>query len=255
MKQHRITFVALGVIAFVALAVTLIYVLKPRFLWRWYGVVASEVFVDRLSAKAFSKMEYDGIDVSKHNGVIKWKKVAENKNIKFVYVKATEGASIVDRRYRKNFDGAKAQGFLVGSYHFLTSRSPVRKQFDNFRRTALIAGQDLIPVLDIEEKGIKGKWTAKQLQDSVALFASLVKQHYGKLPVIYSNEKYYEKYLCPKFDNHFLFIANYDRRPHLGFAKHNLWQYSERGHVKGIGEYVDLIKLENKTQLAHLKLH
>ena len=243
----------LGLAVVAALAVALLYVFKPRLLWRTYANVMPAVFVDRLSGIPYSKTDYDGIDVSKHNGVIKWKQVAENKNIKFVYVKATEGSGIADRRYRKNVDGAKAQGLLIGSYHFLTSKTSIRSQFDNFRHTAVEAEQDLIPVLDIEEAGIKGKWTAKQLQDSVALFASLVKRHYGKLPVIYSNEHFYEHNLSPAFDNHYLFIANYRHRPDLGNAKHSLWQYSERGHVKGIGEYVDLIKMENEIQ--QLKLH
>ena len=176
----------LGLAVVAALAVALLYVFKPGLLWRTYANVMPAVFVDRLSGIPYSKTDYDGIDVSKHNGVIKWKQVAENKNIKFVYVKATEGSGIADRRYRKNVDGAKAQGLLIGSYHFLTSKTSIRSQFDNFRHTAVEAEQDLIPVLDIEEAGIKGKWTAKQLQDSVAIFASLVKRHYGKLPVIYS---------------------------------------------------------------------
>lgn len=217
-------------------------------------IAVPEVFVDHHPGAPFSDKVYDGIDVSKHNGVIRWQQVAENRNIKFVYVKATEGSTLVDRRYRKNLEGAKKQGLLVGSYHLLTSKTSVRRQFDNFRRTAVKAEQDLVPFLDVEKDGIKGKWTARQLQDSVALFAQLVKQHYGRLPVIYTNEGFYEKYLAPAFDSYYLFIANYNRRPDLGSARHNLWQYSEHGCVRGIGEDVDLIKLENKTRLEQLKM-
>ena len=245
--------VVLGLMGLAALAIGLLYKFNSPLLESICMKLAS---FDRHSDLPYSKMEYDGIDVSKYNGVIKWQQVAENKNIKFVYVKATEGSSRTDSRYRKNIEGAKAQGLLVGSYHFLTYKTPIREQFENFRRQARKAEQDLIPVLDVEQTGIKGKWTPKQLQDSVALFASLVKRHYGKLPVIYSGEKFYECNLSPALDGHYLFIANYNCRPDLaGKAKHNLWQFSERGHVKGIGEYVDLIRLENQTQLDQLKLH
>ena len=42
--------------------------------------------------------------------------------------------------------------------------------------------------LDVEEKGIQGRWKGRQLQDSIQVFADLVKKHYGKYPIIYSNE-------------------------------------------------------------------
>ena len=246
----------LGAIVLVALIVGVLYLVNPQAVRRIYFKVATAVFVDRLHGVPYSNLKYDGIDVSKHNGVIKWKQVATNKNLKFVYVKATEGSSRKDPRYHKNVTGAKGQGLLVGSYHFLTCNTPIRRQFDNFKQQAKKSEQDLIPVLDVEEAGIKGQWRAEQLQDSVALFASLVKQHYGKLPIIYTNEGFYKQYFAHRFDNHILFIAKYNgSRPNLGSAKHHLWQYSERGHVKGIGEYVDLIKLDNDTEIQQLKLH
>ena len=34
--------------------------------------------------------------------------------------------------------------------------------------------QDLIPMIDVEREGVKG-WSRKQVQDSVALFARLVR--------------------------------------------------------------------------------
>ncbi len=37
--------------------------------------------------------------------------------------------------------------------------------------------QDLVPVLDVEELGIRGGWEGQQLQDSVKAFADLVKRN------------------------------------------------------------------------------
>ncbi len=257
-KQQRsarriVATVMLGVLLTAVTALGALYLLRPGMFGRLYAYALSMVYVDRLSYKPYSRMAYDGIDVSKHNGVIHWNQVAANKRTKFVYIKATEGKSLVDRRYKKNLRGAKKVGLPVGSYHFLTSRSPIRAQFENFKRHAVKEEQDLIPVLDVEEDGIKGKWTARQLQDSVALFASLVEQHYGQPPIIYSGEHFYNRHLSPRFDKHLLFIANYRRRPLLR-TRHHLWQFSQRGHVKGIGEYVDLIKLENGTAVEQLRL-
>ena len=55
-----------------------------------------------------------GIDVSKHQGLIDWQQVAQTK-VAFVYVKATEGASLVDPRYKENIKSAKKAGFKVGA--------------------------------------------------------------------------------------------------------------------------------------------
>lgn len=63
---------------------------------------------------------FDGIDVSHHNGQIDWKTLRKNnKNIQFVYVKATEGKNHVDKNYLINASEAHKQKFKVGIYHFL----------------------------------------------------------------------------------------------------------------------------------------
>lgn len=44
--------------------------------------------------------KYHGIDVSHHNGKINWKTVRKTKDIQFVYMKATEGKTYTDKRYK-----------------------------------------------------------------------------------------------------------------------------------------------------------
>ena len=41
----------------------------------------------------------------------------------------------------------------------------------------------------------------------------LVKKHYGKYPIIYSNESFYNKEMGAKFNRYYLFIANYNVNP------------------------------------------
>lgn len=113
----------------------------------------------------------------------------------------------------------------------------------------------MIPVLDIEESGINGKWEGEQLRDSVWRFAELVKKHYGMYPIIYSNESFYKNEMAHAFDRLVLFVANYQNRPRMkGRGKCNIWQYSERGHLHGIGEFVDLNRLLNGTTIRDLTL-
>ena len=250
-----IAIASLVVLAVVVLGI--IYAVKPYKVKRLLGLVSyySDVYVDRLKGQPYTQGKYDGIDVSKHNGVIKWDEVAEDENIQFVYVRATVGKGMVDRRYRRNVNGARKAGLKVGSYHFFTSRSSATEQFWHFKSVVKKSEQDLIPVLDVEKDGIKGRWRGGQLVDSVRVFAELVKKHYGKYPIIYSNESFYNNELGARFNRYLLFIANYQFAPYVeGKGKHNIWQYSERGHLHGIGERVDLSRLAKGTTLQDLML-
>ena len=93
-----------------------------------------------------------GIDVSKFQGVIDWRKVKASGKVKFAYIKATEGTSIQDPMYKRNIDSARAAGILVGSYHLYSKKTTAYQQFGNFKKVVQKSKQDLIPVLDIEER-------------------------------------------------------------------------------------------------------
>ncbi len=257
-KGLKYTFGSLGgLVVAGAIVLGIMYAVSPYKVKRWLGMVSSvpNVFVDRLKGKPYSKSDYDGIDVSKHNGIIRWNEVAKDKRVKYVFIRATVGKGKVDPLYRRNIKGARRAGLKVGSYHFFTSKSSAIAQFLHFKSVVRKSEQDLIPVLDIEEDGIKGRWEGQQLVDSVKVFAGLVKKHYGKYPIIYSNEHFYNNEMGHQFNRYFLFVANYQAVPDIdGKGKHNIWQYSERGHLRGIGEYVDLSRLMNGTTINDLKL-
>lgn len=182
---------------------------------------------------------YDGIDVSNYQKDIDWRTTAKDDNIKFVYIKATEGATHKQHRYRRNIENARRHGIKVGSYHFMTTTASVQSQFENFISVALPEEQDLVPLLDVEKRG---GWTIKQLQDSVMKFAILLEQHYGCKPMIYASSSYFNNYLGSQFAHYPLFIARYAKsEPSLYYgAKWILWQFSDRGRIDGIDALVDL---------------
>lgn len=182
---------------------------------------------------------YDGIDVSNYQKDIDWRTTAKDDNIKFVYIKATEGATHRQHRYRRNIENARRHGIKVGSYHFMTTTASVQSQFDNFISVAKPEEQDLVPLLDVEKRG---GWTVKQLQDSVMKFAILLEQYYGCKPMIYASSSYFNNYLGAQFAHYPLFIARYAKsEPSLYYgAKWILWQFSDRGRIDGIDALVDL---------------
>ena len=174
---------------------------------------------------------YDGIDVSSYQKDIDWSATARDKKIKFVYVKATEGATYTSRHYTYNMENARKHGIKVGSYHFFRTGSRVKDQFENFKRSVKKSDQDLIPLIDVETR--QG-WTAQQLRDSVKLFADLVEDYYGCRPMIYTSSSFFNNLLGTAFADYPLFIARY--------AKWTLWQFSEKGRISGIDHPVDLCR-------------
>lgn len=184
-------------------------------------------------------VRYDGIDVSNYQKDINWEATAKDKNIKYVYIKATEGASHKQHRYRRNLENARKHGIKVGSYHFMRTSSSIQSQFNNFISIVKREEQDLVPLLDVETRA---GWTIKQLQDSVLKFLRLLERHYGCKPMIYTSSSYFNDYLGEKFAGYPLFIARYSKsEPTVNFgAKWILWQFSDRGRIEGIDAMVDL---------------
>ena len=176
-----------------------------------------------------ARVQFDGIDVSKHQGHIDWGQLKEHSKIKFVYIKATEGSDYIDPRYRENIHNARKHGFKVGSYHFLSTKSSATTQFKNFITNAKREEQDLLPVIDVE---VTGRWSSQQLRDSLKVFADLLEDYYGCKPLIYTSEKFFTKHLGRAFADYPLFIAKYNTtQPNIGY-RWILWQFSDCGVFK-----------------------
>lgn len=192
------------------------------------------------------KVQFDGIDVSKHQDYINWEELKKYSKIKYVFIKATEGSDYVDPRYKENIRNARKNGFKVGSYHFFTNKSGATTQFRNFLRNVKPEEQDLLPVIDVE---VCNRWTSQQLRDSIKVFADLIEEYYGCKPIIYTGEKFFIKHLGMSFANYPLFIAKYSNNaPNIGY-KWILWQFSDCGSfkpaVKGNYGEVDLSRFNN----------
>ena len=246
-RQKWLTWI--GIILGVGVLCFLLMVfLMPQKIDSWFGTNKPKFTFTQAA-------NYNGIDVSHHQGNIRWDVVAGDTCIEFVYIKATEGSTYVDVKYDTNVYGAKDAGLLIGSYHFLTSATSVEEQYRNFRNHVEPSMQDLLPMVDVEWSGVEG-WTKEQLQDNLARFCSLVARDYGQEPLIYADSKFYNMYLSPRFDTYPLFIAHYDElEPQVkGAHKHYIWQRDEHGHVTGIPHEVDLDAFATGTTLNDILL-
>ncbi len=196
-----------------------------------------------------------GIDVSHHQKTIDWQKVKrwENKKISFVYIKATEGATYLDKRYQTNLNGAKKNNLLVGSYHYFRTTSSVKDQFDNFIKNVDKDKQDLIPLIDVEEKS---NWSNSEFHENFQEFLDMVENHFGSKPMIYTVNSFYNHHLSGKYNSYYFLIGRYGKNiPNMrDNSSWMVWQFSETGKVNGITKDVDIDVINKKYSLNDLLL-
>ena len=192
-----------------------------------------------------------GIDLSHYQGNVFWEAVSETK-MAYVYLKATEGATNIDSKYKQNIDIAHRYGLKVGSYHFYRPRVPQDVQLANFRAQCRPQDQDLLPMIDIETKS---GLPTEEFCDSLFKFIQLVEHEYHCRPLLYTFANFYDNYLAGKIDNYKLMIAQYTQRePVLADGRDiEMWQYTGKGHIDGVNGYVDKSRFMGRHRLREIR--
>jgi len=97
--------------------------------------------------------------VSAYQGRIDWTRVAED-HIRFAYIKADEGVTLVDRDFARNWAGAASAGVRRGAYQFFSLCDPGITQAQSFLRTVPRDAGALPPAVDLELAGNCRRWCA-----------------------------------------------------------------------------------------------
>lgn len=187
--------------------------------------------------------EIHGIDISHHQGKIDWQELKDHGMIdefpvRFVMIKATEGATKVDENFEDNFYQAREYGFTRGAYHFYSVHSSAKSQAAFFMRKVKLENGDLPPVLDVEHK--PKNQTDDEFKQSILQWLEIIETHYGVKPIIYTYYKFKMQYLSdPVFDDYPYWIAHYyvDQVEYEG--KWKFWQHTDVGRLPGIKGNVD----------------
>ena len=191
-----------------------------------------------------------GIDVSHHQGVIDWNRVALS-GVKYTFLKASEGSSFKDRRFNANRAGSTSAAIPCGGYHFMRPNAPVDRQIQNFvSALGSMREGELPPVLDIEVPEI---WRNLSLNQRVKIVRQWLDGVEGALsvkPIIYLSSSFAGEVLNSQawLRDYVLWLAHYTRaanprtpEPWKSSTGWTFWQYSETGRVDGIGDrFVDL---------------
>jgi lysozyme len=173
-----------------------------------------------------------GVDVSHYQKVIDWRSVSQS-GISFVFVKATEGMSLKDKLFDRNWERIKREGLRRGAYHFFRPSISAENQASHFIESVALEIGDFPPVLDVE---VRDGVSKKELLMGIHAWLVFTEMEYGVKPILYTNQNFYNKYLKNEFTGYPLWIARYGlREPRLkDNAGWTFWQYSSTGQIEGI---------------------
>lgn len=190
-----------------------------------------------------------GIDVSKYQSDINWKKVAGD-GVEYAFIRlgirgSTEGKLVLDDKYEDNIEGALENDIDVGVYFFtqaLTKEEAVEEAEFVLEH---IKDYDVnYPiVLDVEEITTKNartqEMTKQEWTDVCIAFCERIKQA-GYTPMIYGNLKTFMLMLdMEQLEEYEKWFAYYNTPLYFPY-EFSVWQYTSTGSVSGIKGDVDL---------------
>ncbi|MFV8342124.1 glycoside hydrolase family 25 protein [Flavobacterium sp. XS2P39] len=182
-----------------------------------------------------------GVDVSEYQGRIRWTYVdtlEEKYPLDFVFIRATVGRDRKDRRFDRNWLGAKENKMIRGAYHYYRPNENSLEQAELFIKTVTLQKGDLPPVLDIEK--LPRNQSLDSLKVGLKRWLKRVEQHYGVKPIIYTGERYYDDFLKEEFSDYLFWIANYNFYREEINEDWLFWQFTEKASVPGIKGNVDV---------------
>ena len=163
--------------------------------------------------------------------------------VSFVYIKSTEGTTIRNRFYLKDYTEARKHSIRTGAYHFWSVRSSGAQQAQWFIRNTLFRSGDLPPVLDVEptDAQIKMMGGEEKMFAHIRTWLKMVERYCGVKPILYVNQMFVNKHLSKQTDlkrNYGVWIARYSEyKPDV---KLTYWQLCPDGRVAGIQGDVDI---------------
>ena len=201
-------------------------------------------------------MEFKGIDVSKWQGEVNWNEVKKD-GTEFAILREGWGKKSptqIDKKFKENYENAKAVGIPVGCYHYSYADS-----VDDAKREAEFCLENIrnmeleYPVcFDIEDREML-KLSNRKRTDIVKAFCGEVEKA-GYYAMFYCNLNWLNNYLykdelLPKYD---LWLAQWNiDKPSCTCG---IWQYSSTGKIDGIDGNVDLdVSYKNYPEIMKSK--
>ena len=194
-----------------------------------------------------------GMDVSEHQGVIDWDKLAASGEVDFVMIRAGYGQGTQDEFWLDNVAACTRLGIPFGVYWFSYARNAERARKEaEYCIEAIKPYRLSYPVaFDFEYDSFdylakQGITVTKQFASDVARAFLETIEDAGYYPMLYTNADYLSRYfdadVASKYD---IWLAQWpSRTPDLNSppaaVRGGIWQYANDGVVTGVKTRVDL---------------
>lgn len=191
--------------------------------------------------EAASSPIYHGIDVSTYQGDINFDLVKQA-GIQIVYIKATEGKTLIDPKFRRNYEEAKKQGMKIGFYHFVRARNEQEaiQEAEFFANTIAGTTPNCRLAMDFE---IFGDLSKEEINQISLAFLQKLHELTQKEVIVYSNANDARTIFTEEISKNYpLWIAQYGVNKPSDVGTWNVWigyQYTDRGRINGISSFVD----------------
>jgi lysozyme len=176
-----------------------------------------------------------GMDVSAHQGRIEWDALARA-DVRFAYIKASEGATFVDPRFQANWRDAGRAGIRRGAYHRFTLCRSAAAQAANFIRTVPRAADALPPAVDVENfQDCASRTAVAQIEE----FLNAIEARYGARPILYVTRQFHDAHERD-FPRERFWIRSLYAPPAFRRGDWVIWQHHNHATRPGIEAPVDL---------------
>lgn len=186
-----------------------------------------------------------GIDVSKYQSTIDWKKVKASGKVDFVMLRSVStssayGGVYIDPTFEKNYWGCIENDIPVGSYYYTyaTDEHEVVKELEKLK-TALENKTFTMPIcIDVEDESLKSLGRETLTRFTKTALAQI--EAWGFYAMLYSGLWYSKTYLnLSDLSAYDMWLAAY-RSERPDSPSHGIWQYSSKGTVNGVKGNVDM---------------
>jgi GH25 family lysozyme M1 (1,4-beta-N-acetylmuramidase) len=189
-----------------------------------------------------------GIDVSKWNGDIDWRKV-KDAGVEFAIIRAgyrgsVTGSIVVDPYFEYNMKEAASAGVSAGVYFFTQAVNEVEAVEEASAVIELIKKYNIEFPIYIDTEGAGGNGRADALDKETRTlvceaFCRTIENAGYKAGVYASRNWYYNNLETSGLERYQIWLAEYRSAP-LYQGYYNMWQYTSKGKIDGIEGNVDL---------------
>ena len=209
--------------------------------------LAEEITTKEAIEKFENSQTSVGIDVSKWQGYIDWKKVKEN-GVEFAMIRigyrgSSEGNIYMDPYFEQNIKGALANGIHVGIYFFSMATTEEEAIQEAAWTVDIIKKYKITyPVAyDFESfgQGRVSEVSNEQINSNALAFLSYIKSNGYDAMMYGSKNAFNTRWTMSKFSNYKIWLAHYTENTDYS-GRYNMWQYTSKGAVDGINGNVDM---------------